>query len=306
MRNVPWIRAASVAALVGLGGVVPGRADPRVIVSAIADPEYTFKKYSGEKPKTETYVVMQGHFFEGATVDKSVERMSFRRMVEIFAPELGRRRYFPAKSPQDADLLIVVHWGTTEPHASLFELTARTSPTLDTTHVDAERQLRLDTASAGNDPVAGLMVEAANEGARLRETDALDQLTDQLAAQRTSANAAQLLGYTRELDQLRRGIGTTADEYSLRLDLRQERYFIILKAYDLHQPATPGRPRPSVWTLHLNMGSPGNNFGIAVASMSVAAANFVGRTTDHIATINPQPPEGKVEIGPLLILGEVK
>ncbi len=281
-------------------------ADSKVVVVATADPEYTRQKFSGEKPKRETYVVMQGHYFDGLSVDKSIERMSFRHIAEIFAPELGRREYLPAKNPKEADLLIVVHWGTTSPQTSMLELTARTSPTLDTSVVDGIRQAKIEQAAATHDVAAGLMAERADEGGQARAFDALSQLTDQISIEQTAANAAQLLGYTRALRQFSQGLGTTADEYTLRHDLREERYFIVLKAYDLHQPTPLGENRRAVWTLHLNMGSPGNNFSGALEKMSITAVNFVGRTTDQVETVTPPPREGKVEIGPLTIIGEAK
>jgi hypothetical protein len=247
---------------------------------------------------------MQGHFYEGDTADQSVDRMPFRHLAEVFAPELARRQYFPARDVKSADLLLVVHWGTTQPRPSLLEMTGRTSPRLDTSASDADRQLRIDRASGGNDPVAGLMAELANDGARLQQEDALAQIADHVAIDQSSANLAQLLGYTRELRQLAAGQGTTADEYTLRSDLKQERYFIILRAYDLRQTAPPDGPRRPVWTLHLNMSSPGNNFTGAIARMSAAAVDFVGRTTDHVATVRPRVREGRVEVGPLTIVNE--
>jgi hypothetical protein len=94
-------------------------ADPRVVVSATANAEYTQRKFGGEKTTPESYVVMQGHYFEASIVDHSIDRMPFRRIAEIFAPELARRQYWPAKDAKDADLLIVVHWGTTMPRLSI-------------------------------------------------------------------------------------------------------------------------------------------------------------------------------------------
>jgi hypothetical protein len=83
------------------------------------------------------------------------------------------------------------------------------------------------------------------------------------------------------------------------------RYFIILRAYDLHA-ATPAARSRAVWTLHLNISSPGNNFDTAIDRMCVAAVNYVGRSTDEVETVRQPVREGKVEIGPLVILGEAK
>jgi hypothetical protein len=296
---------AGVLWLAALATVGPVRADPNVVVSSFADPDYTWKKYAGEKPRRETYVVMQGRYYESVTVDKSIERMPFRRIMEVFAPELARREYFPATGPREADLLIVVHWGTTNPQTTMLEMAARTSPTLDTTGVDNDRKIRIDDSMAKmgalNDPT-GMLFEVGNEGGTLRQNDIFEQVQDQIAVGKTAANIAELLGYSKALRQEHNSSGTTADEYALRADLKQERYFIVLKAYDLKTPAPPGRPKPTVWTMHLNMSSPGNNFGGAVAKMSAAAVNFVGRATDRVETVEPNIREGKVEVGPLTIV----
>jgi hypothetical protein len=279
-------------------------ADPSVIVSATASPEYTQRKYDGAKTTAESYVVMQGHYFEGGIVDRSIERMPFRRIAEIFAPELARRQYWPAKDAKDADLLIVVHWGTTVPQISTMEMMAHISPLPDLSAIRAEKQVRLETAYANpNDVVSGLLAEHMNEDARLLQFENLEQLSDQIANDYSMASSAQLLGYTRTLRKYGARIVSSAEEYSLRLDLTQMRYFIILRAYDLHA-STPATRNRAVWTLHLNVSSPGNNFNTAVDRMSVAAVSYVGRSTEEVETVRQPLREGKVEIGPLVILGE--
>ena len=284
---------------------VCGLADSSVIVSATANADYTQRKYGGEKTTPESYVVMQGHYFEGGIVDGSIDRMPFRHIAEIFAPELARRKYWPAKDPKEADLLIVVHWGTTTPQLSTVQMMARTSALPDVSVARENKQITTDTAAGNGDFISGLMAEGSHEDTKLLQMEALNQLSDQVTNDLSSANAAQLLGYTRNLRQFGRRMMSSAEEETLRLDLHQMRYFIILKAYDLHAP-TPAQRGRAVWTLHLNMSSPGNNFHTALARMSVAAADFAGRTTDEVQTVRTPVREGHVEIGPLLILGEVK
>jgi len=270
-----------------LGPLAPcSLADPSVIVSATANPEYTEHKYGGKDTTPESYVVMQGHYFEGCIVDHSIERMPFRQIAEIFAPELARRKYWPAKDAREADLLIVVHWGTTTPQVSTMEMMARTSP--------------VQGASA-----SGEMGEPSHEDTGLLQMESLNLLNDQIANDLSSANAAQLLGYANDLRKLSRQAMPSAEEHTLRHDLREMRYFIILKAYNLHA-ATPAERARAVWTLHLNMSSPGNNFRTAADRMSMVAAGFAGRSTDDVQTVRQPVRVGKIEIGPLLILGEVK
>jgi hypothetical protein len=276
-------------------------ADPRVIVSATAAPEYTLHKYGDGKTKPESYVVMQGHYFEGDTLDKSIDRMPFRRITEILAPELAQRQYWPAKNIKDADLLIVVHWGTTAPPVPMLEMRAQTSPVPETPATQAKMGLRAESpgVKGGGDFVSSLLAEQSltKEDVRLLYFAALEQRTDGMSNEAPYARILQLLGYARFLNDPM----PQAEDYSLASDLAQARYFIILKAYDLHAPTPAARSR-AVWTLHLNMSSPGNDFRTALDRMSMAAADYVGRSTDRVETIRP-PREGKVEIGPLVSHG---
>jgi hypothetical protein len=305
-RHLPHALFAGIAILVPLADVCC-LADPSVIVSATATPEYTQRKYGDGKTKPESYVVMQGHYFEGGIVDKSIEQMPFRGIAEVFAPELARRQYWPAKDPKDADLLIVVHWGTTKPKASTIEMTARTSPVPNLSAIRADKQVRIEAAAADSAHNIGpwMLAGQNNEDTRQLNNELLSQLSDQITNDYSSANTALLLGYTKDLRKYGARVMMPAEEYSLRLDLCQMRYFIILRAYDLHAPTPAGRSR-AVWTLHLNVSSPGNDFRTALDRMSAAAGSYVGRSTDEVETVRQPLREGKVEIGPLVILGEAK
>jgi hypothetical protein len=298
-RRLSHALAVSFAVLGPLA--IGGFADPRVIVSATAAPEYTLHKYGEGKARPESYVIMQGNYIEGSIVDKSVDRMPFRRITEVLAPELARRQYWPATNAKDADLLIVVHWGTTSPPVSDLEMMARTSPMPDTSAAAADKAGMMGAARASGDIALGLQAEQMNESARQIRFSALEQGTDNLSNGGAYARILQLLGYTRFLhDHM-----LDADAGPLASDLGQERYFIILKAYDLHAPTRADRSR-AVWTLHLNMSAPGNDFRMALDRMSVAAVEYVGRSTDNVETVRPPAREGKVEIGPMVNHGEVK
>jgi hypothetical protein len=204
--------------------------------------------------------------------------MPFRRIAEIIGPELARQQYWPAKSAKDADLLLVVHWGTTTRPVSMLEMRDETSP------------FPYDKIQA-----------AVQDKATIIRFAALEQDTDNMSNAAANARTLQLLGYSRFLDRPT----LDADKALFYSDVSQERYFIILKAYDLHA-ATPAARSRAVWTLHLNISSPGNNFQTAVDRMSVAAVDFFGRSTDKVETVRPPLRDGKVEIGPVVSHGEVK
>lgn len=291
------------------------QADPRVSVVGTARPEYTERKFRDGRPVAETYVIVQGSYFDGLTVDRSIERMPFRRIAETIALHLARENFLPTREVRTADLAIVVHWGTTWPYLATQTMSGSTSAmsdnsgTMGSMAADYRTAMDRGASDAGMEQIvamadlsAGLPTDAANQ----LEIDNLNQSMDQLGARMNQASNVALLGYGAALSELSKAAFGSAEETSLRFDLMHERYFIVLKAYDLRHPPPAGQPNRPVWTLHLNMGSAGVNFGEAMARMSDAAPQFAGRTTGAVKTVNRPAPAVKVELAPLIILGEVK
>lgn len=291
-----------VAACVGLVAAPSAPADPKVSLTASAEPAYTERKYREGKPRPETYVFMQGSYFAGDTVDRSIERMPFRRIAEYLAPELAKQQYLPAPALADADLLVVVHWGTTRSYVSTQEMMGRTSPVTDTSN-STDTMIRNNLMQSADSALGGLAALGDNRQTQLN-FDRLEQVSDRASADMHRADNTTLLGYADDLYRLRRNAWATEEERSLRYDLSHERYFIILKAYDLKAPA--GGSRHPVWTMNLNISSPGNNFRTALERMSVAAVSYVGRTTGDVRTVRPGVREGRVNMPPIVILKETK
>ncbi len=281
-----------------LGGPLSAFADPGVAVTAKSDPAYTERKFGQGRAAPETYVFLQGSYFDGQTVDRSIERMPFRRIAEYLGTELSRQNYLPARSAGEADLLLVVHWGTTTPRASrqeMFGQNSLTSPAPGAADIAAEALANPMGPSDLPPPPDTTMTPEAND---------LGGIADRLAGNITEGNAAALLGYQDEIHRLGKRAYADARNDIINFHLTNERYFITLMAYDLKAAAGPGRRRP-VWTLHLNISSPGNNFSTALARISAVAVNFAGRTTSEMQTVRPRERTGTVTIAPLIILGEV-
>ncbi len=273
--------------------------DDRVAVSSTAAADYSREKFGGPVPKTETYVFMPGRFFSPLGVDHSIDGMSFRTIAESLAPELARKNYLPAKEVKGADLLLVVHWGATRPHVTTDEMRGVTMYSFDTTQEKAMEGLR-----GSLDPIGALQASIGSEADRQIEFDQAERLTDQLAADYVAADSARLLGYTRDLRRHGERLWSSTDEVTLRSDLATERYFIIVRAYDLRHVV--GRKPRAVWTLHLNMRSPGHNFPEALTMMGDVAVSFFGRETQKVDTVIPKVREGTVTFGDIIIVGEPK
>ena len=288
-------------------------ADKHVVVIARADPEYIQGRLTADgQPRPETYVFMEGRHYPGQTVDRTMERMTFREIVGTLAPELARRRYLPGPSATESDLLLIVHWGTTRPKIGVREMTAQP-----TTEVDRDR-LMVETMKEFGMPVEiesnfsglpdSLQLPDGHAFNQDQEFDRLDKLTDELGQQMRRGDNVTLLGYADDLHRLGKRAWTGEIERSLRHDLNSERYFVIVRAYDLKgRTASVPKNRP-VWTMHLNISSPGNNFRTAMTRMSVAASHYAGLNNGEPATVRVtgQETRGTVTLAPLVILGEAE
>ncbi len=290
------------------GAGCAGLADNNVAVSSSAAPKYTQAKFENAQPRRETYVFMRGRYFEGRTVDRSLDRLTFRELVEPIAQALAQEQYFPAKDVRSADLLVIMHWGVTKPHITIDETRVQPPPQLDPstgapTHTVSDIANNETVLVTGSDPTIAERYTNVTTEADMRvgfEED--DRRTESFAAEFDDANNIKLLGYGPHLRALAARPFQSTTEATLRSDLTSERYFVILRAYDLHD--LKERKPHAVWTLHLNFRSPGHNFTEAVSFMSDVAVNYFGRPSDGVATVPPKLRKGKVELGEIKIIGE--
>jgi len=298
------MRLSRTSLLLGLSVLIggPGFAAKPVAAVGKANSSYLERRLVDGKPKRETYVFMEGSRLEGTSRDRTFENTTFRQIAEFLAPKLTEQNYWPTPEIKDADLLLAVHWGVTSPRASLNDMTAR---------VDLGTNLNSTSAVFGESPAFQDYANAMggdislNLNASEQRMYQLDEIAEQDAQNIQGAGTARLLGYTETLIKLNQSARYSDTQFTLDSDMRSERYFIIVRAYDLHAGTKWQRSRP-VWTLHLNTASPGNNFKTAMAAMSEAGGRLFGTNTDGVATIRPKKPGGHVELHDIVILGEAK
>jgi hypothetical protein len=207
-------------------------ADPNVAVTAKAREDYTEQKFRDGKAAVETYVMMQGGYFEGHTVDRSIERTPFRRIAEYLGVQLTRQNYVPAPSIREAKLLIVVHWGTTTPRVGRQEMFGGTNLTAGPGAADIARAAR---DFPGGEAVDDQGYRYEPDTVQTPEANDLVAVADRLIGSVTEGNAATLLGYQEEIHQLGKRAYTDAKNDIINFHLTNERYFITLMAYDLKQ-----------------------------------------------------------------------
>jgi hypothetical protein len=268
-------------------------------------------KFGADPPRDETYLFVQGRYFSGAVRDCTLEKMTFMQIATTLAAGLVKQHYYPTRDLQKADLLLVVHWGMTTVADSGYKQLAMTSLRFD----DPDR-LRRDLAKSltdgtafpngqGGDPVPsmGPVADITYIGdQQAQEANNIFQEVDEIASGISMTSNAQLLGFTAELQRdLQSAFGTTEGEM-IRSMLSDERYFIIVMAYD-YQALLKNHERKLRWSTRLSMRSPGMNFREGIKIMSVVGAEFFGRQTDGVKVQLPVVKEGKVEIGPVRVLG---
>jgi len=280
-----------------MGGTDGGRlwGDDRVAVRTRSEADYVAWKFGSGSPKDETYLFAQGQYFSGAVRDRSLTRMTFRQLATTLAGGLAKQHYYPTRDLQKADLLIVVHWGMTTVADNSYKQLAQTSIRAD----DPDRLRRGMAQSLG----VAMVADTAYIGdEQARVNDNVFQELDQLASVMTMTSNAQLLGFTEELRHDARSAFGTNEGEMIRALLSDERYFVIVMAYD-YQTLLKEKKHKLLWSARLSMRSPGMNFREGIIDMSVVGGMYFGHQTDGVKVKMPADRDVKVDIGPLRILG---
>jgi hypothetical protein len=128
-----------------------------------------------------------------------------------------------------------------------------------------------------------------------------DLESEQSVVSNSMAFNERLLGYTDAINgedyrSVAVASGMTQEDHDLRADVLEERYFVILMAYDFRALAKGTKPK-LLWSAHFNMCSPGHSFTSALPAMSAVAAQFFGRNTNGLIVNARRVPEGRVEVG---------
>lgn len=270
----------SVAGVVAL----PGAPREYVTVSATAAPYYQRATNAKNELRPESYLFAPGEYYPGSTRDPGQEKTTFQSIAETLAVGLARQRYLPAEQPENAELLIVVHWGTTP------------------SSENPNKQFELEDA---NNAVGSFSAtRAANELADTSALNAVGALRNgnAEAQQHSLRSIAALLGYDHSLSKEQSSHPVaTADEITLLADLSEERYFVVLMAYD-YQLMRKEKKRRLLWVSRMSLRSLGTSFSAAIPTMTAVAADFFGQQQDELVRTRAPVRNSKVEIGDLKVV----
>ena len=249
-------------ALAGLtsGALALARSD-YVVVSATAEQTYGRVQADGSL-RPESYVFSPGKRF-GNVRGAAMSPEMFQRVLEALAPALAKREYWPATDPAQADLAIVVHWGETE----VFE-----DPLADY------------VAENYNNALSDYMASADESGnadpGRLNELKRMDSVNARDAMNTLRTNA-ELLGYQKKLTEEERRFFSSEDERTMKAELSENRYFLVLMAWD-YAGMRAKQPPKLRWVTRMSVRSAGNRFDEATLAMIAQATPHFGAQLDDL------------------------
>lgn len=232
----------------------------RVVVDSEASESYQKTQATRSPDDIETIHFMEGQYFGGLSKDKSLERVSFQEIVDGLAPNLAKQNYLPGDDVRTGDLLLVVHYGVAAVDTPWDELMGITSE---------EEEAMIYGSTVGSDnPDTGDFELSVDVSYDTRPSNQLPG----------AGSNAQLLGYDRQFQK--RDLSYN-EEFELRTDLEDDRYFIIVMAYDCQKLINEGEYKLE-WSTRFSVRSPGTNFEEAHFALGRAAASFFGKQLDTL------------------------
>ena len=252
----------------------------RVSVRAEAWDEFTTDRARDPDKKILRYRFMKGNYHPGSIADPTMEELKFEDIVKDVALNLGKNNFIPDPNPENTDLVIVVHWGRTrQAEDTLEELHGYTSLD-DMGGLTPDRSVVFDNPSNISSELefnynASLSISESNAG--------------------NAYYKSQLLG----MEEAFSSKGSRYEEERLKRMIDEERYFIILMAYD-YKKLMEGET-VLLWRTRYSMRALGQSFTAAIGQMNDVAGDYFGENMKGLITKRFDA-EDDVEIGDIEVI----
>jgi hypothetical protein len=264
--------------VIAAGGRLGAMGDDIVVVNSTAAPDFN-RAIPGETGlRPVNYVFTLGKHFGGSSKDKKEEKTSFEAFATPLAMGLARQNFLPTKDAAAAELMIVVHWGVTQDQE------------------DPNRQQEVEDLNAAlNDYNSGVASKGRADPGPMNQ--ALASQESGLPQDQFLPPNAELLGYKRALSKESGGMFPSQAEKTMRLELAEERYFIVLMAYDnkTMKAAKDAKGARLVWVTRVSMPASGKSFAAALPPLIGVGANYFGQQQDTLLRVpvhmRKAPPE---------------
>jgi hypothetical protein len=282
-------------------------------VSSTASEDYFRVKRADGSFEPESYVFGSGGRRAGAVHDETIDPVTFMDVAHVVALPLSNRGYIPSTDPKKTKFLIMVYWGLTDTPGAASGSAAYSN------FADAQATLQQESSGPPTAVTArGAPTVKTGATASANPSDAaLDQMTAATAVLNSENHRrdqidfsnAELLGYDSEgligtdYGNAQRGLARDYKREELVGEIEQNRYFVILMAYDF-QLLWKEKKHKLVWMTRFSMRESGHDFARDLPKMARYASSYFGTSTKGL--VREVFPEGKVNIGELKSLGEVE
>jgi hypothetical protein len=266
-----------------------------VAVSSRASKNYVREKLPDGSFEPETYAFGNGGHVGGAMADGTIDKLNFMDVARVAAGPLRDRKYIPATDANKTNLLIMVYWGMT---------TGTSHITDDPAYQNAQAAQSVAPPPPPQPKGSAVSAPVRASAQTIDEESLQMMLLANMKRDDADVKNAMLLGYDSEL-MATKGLENTAlrgYRNDLIEDLEDNRYFVVLMAYDF--PTLLKQKKHKLqWVTRISLRQRGNDFGKALPAMMTYASRYFGEETDGL--VRDPIPEGHVEVGEVKTLGDV-
>jgi hypothetical protein len=257
-------------------------------VSSKVTKDYVRTKLSDGSFQPELYAFGKGGKWSGEVSDSTIDTLNFVDIAKVIAVPLAAQRYLPAGDPGKTKLLIMVYWGTTA-------VPGTTSASSAYNHFgSAQVTLQFDLNPLNKVPVAIQNAAISDFSAATLMLNIENRKND-----RTDFANALMLGYdspgligTEKADYVR-GTAFQTDRDDLYREIEENRYFVVLMAYDF-QLLWKERKHKLLWETRFSISERRNQFDKALPVMARYASQYFGQASDGL--VRTRVPEGNVDV----------
>lgn len=259
-------------------------------------PDGTFKR--------EYYALTNGHYYPGLGKNRSIDAVKFPQVAKLTAQFLALQNYYLAENAKTADLLLEISWGTTLPfNDSVMKANAAS-------FYSAFNAMKSSASAAADTPRSIDGIQSPGAAVAQAASDAFTQMlfeNQMFEDMRRNADErnAKLLGYVEEINRgntIARFAGAGDAYHDLIDDIENERYYVIIAAYDFHTAQKEAKLKP-LWITRVSIQAQGNKFNETLAAMLDRASRYFGQDSGRL--LRQYQPEGKVKLGELQVMGTV-
>jgi hypothetical protein len=273
-------------------------------VASKVSTDYVRTKLANGSFKPETYAFGEGGRWSGGMNDSTFDKMTFMEVARVIAGPLASQNYLPVppREPAKAKLLIMVYWGLTDVPAPASSSTAYDNLSAIQNQI-ASAQGAARAAGGGG---GSTHYHPANPNAGLRDDQLAEfssamtvmSIEDQMRSNIDFQNA-KMLGYDAsdlvgtEKAKYVRGTAFGVDRNDLYEDLEENRYFVVLMAYDF-QILWKDKKHKLLWETRFSIGERHNAFDKALPVMARYASQYFGQDSNGL--LRTRVPEGSVQV----------